>query len=60
MKSLKYSVDILYNLSGAVLREGIGLVRLKTVRRGTLFLTVSFTAFPACESNRILLLRLQG
>jgi hypothetical protein len=51
MKSLKCSVDILYTLSGTVLGEGIGLVRLKTVRRGTLFLTVSFTAVPARESN---------
>jgi hypothetical protein len=51
MKSLKCSVDILYTLSGTVLGEGIGLVRLKTAHRGALFLTVSFIAVPACESN---------
>jgi hypothetical protein len=51
MKSLKCSVDILYTLSGTVLGEGIGLVRLKTSNRSTLFLTISSTAVPACESN---------
>ena len=53
MKSLKCSVGILYSLSGTVLGEGISLVCLKIVHRGTFFLTVSFTlaAVPACESN---------
>lgn len=51
MKSLKCSVDIIYTLSGAFLGEVISLVRLMAVHRGTLFLTVSSTAFSARESN---------
>jgi hypothetical protein len=50
MKSLKCSVDILYTLSGIVLGEGIGLVRLKTSNRSTLFLTVSLQPFPPAKA----------